>query len=237
MNKMFIYDEVFEVNKDLEIQEHNCEGIKYYTVNNFLKNFDQANEVMANSYSGNWRICENSRNGIDYYDCRIAFTQYLTTVKDALLELAKRATNTHHHNWEATTDVGVNTFRQINKKRSDFAVPHADGGTFTGVLYMNKPEECSGGTAFIRSKHTNSMENVMEYFKERPDLDETGDDYWKGSYDDWEIVGTVPMESNKLFMLPSKFTHAAWHPVDSFYDFTRLTAVWSVKDYGPKYVG
>jgi hypothetical protein len=53
--------------------------------------------------------------------------------------------------------VDVNWFKQIREKRADFAVPHNDitekvRRSFTCIVYLNRREECSGGTAFSASR-------------------------------------------------------------------------------------
>ena len=45
-----------------------------------------------------------------------------------------------------------------------------------------------------------------------------------------EHVGSVEMAPGRLLIFPSEFFHAAWHPMDSFLEFPRLTlAFWLVE--------
>ena len=123
-------------------------------------------------------------------------------------------------------------FMQINAKRADFAVPHSDfteqfRRSFTCILYLNTPEECSGGTAFFRFRPSNSLtfdEGYARAAKDDSRIGETGMDYWpEAAREHWEVIGTVDMVPGRLLIFPSEYFHAAHHPVDSFYGFPRLT--------------
>jgi hypothetical protein len=134
--------------------------------------------------------------------------------------------------------VDVNWFMQIHEKRADFAVPHNDitenvRRSFTCILYLNRREECSGGTAFFRFKKSGSLvldEAYARAIREDSRIAETGLDYWGGAAGEWwETVGTVDMVPGRLLIFPSEYFHAAYHPQNSFYEFPRLTlAFWMV---------
>jgi hypothetical protein len=133
--------------------------------------------------------------------------------------------------------VDVNWFKQIHEKRADFAVPHSDmtnvQRSFTCVVYLNRPDECSGGTAFFRFKKSGSLvfdEAYARTIREDSRIAETGLDYWPSDAEQWwETVGTVDMVPGRLLIFPSEYFHAAYHPQNSFYEFPRLTlAFWMV---------
>ena len=66
--------------------------------------------------------------------------------------------------------------------------------------------------------------------KEDPRVGETGLDYWPSeTYDEWERVGAIDMLPGRMLIFPSQYFHAAYHPLDSFYDFPRMTlAFWMI---------
>ena len=138
----------------------------------------------------------------------------------------------------ADASVDVNWFRQIHEKRDDSAVPHNDmtdkvQRSFTCIVYLNRREECSGGTAFFRFKKSGSLvldETYLRAIRDDSRLAETGLDYWPSGTDEWwERVGTVDMVPGRLLIFPSEYFHAAYHPQNSFYEFPRLTlAFWMV---------
>jgi hypothetical protein len=138
----------------------------------------------------------------------------------------------------ADASVDVNWFMQIRSRRGDFAVPHNDmtegvRRSFTCIVYLNRRDECSGGTAFFRFKKSNSMvldEAYARAVQQDPRIAETGRDYWPDKADEsWEQVGAIDMVPGRLLIFPSEYFHAAYHPLDSFYEFPRLTlAFWMV---------
>lgn len=140
--------------------------------------------------------------------------------------------------WPADASVDVNWFLQIHDKRADFAVPHNDmtenvRRSFTCIVYLNRRDECSGGTAFFRFRASNSLvldEVYARTVHENPGVGETGRDYWPDRPQEWwEVVGAVDMIPGRLLIFPSEYFHAAYHPVNSFYAFPRLTlAFWMI---------
>jgi len=100
-------------------------------------------------------------------------------------------------------------------------------------VYLNRREECSGGTAFFRFKKSNSVvldEPYVQAIQEDKLLAETGRDYWpSGAEESWERVGAIDMVPGRLLIFPSEYFHAAYHPQNSFFEFPRLTlAFWMV---------
>ena len=105
-------------------------------------------------------------------------------------------------------------FTQINAKRADFAVPHSDfteqfRRSFTCILYLNTPEDCSGGTAFLRFMPSNSLtfdEAYARAVKDDSRIGETGLDYWpEATPEHWEPIGTVDMVPGRLLIFPSEY--------------------------------
>jgi hypothetical protein len=138
------------------------------------------------------------------------------------------------------TDSGIdiNWFKQINKKRSDYAFPHIDqdfdrNENYTCLVYLNSEEECSGGTGFFKNVYTDKFgitdkKSEIEYdnFNNNyPDSAEVGFDYWSPTKY-WEMLDFVEMKPNRMVIFPAKYYHAAYHPKDSFYQFPRLSLVW-----------
>ena len=177
------------------------------------------------------------KNFVDYYDCRLRFPiRYPIGMIGAAQHVINKVYEVKTRPLDASVD--VNWFMQIHEKRADFAVPHNDitekvNRSFTCILYLNRREECSGGTGFFRFKKSGSLvldEPYARAVREDSRLAETGLDYWGGAAGDWwEHVGTVDMAPGRLLIFPSEYFHAAYHPQNSFYEFPRLTlAFWMV---------
>lgn len=236
--KPFLFNELFEIHRDIGIDLQPIEDrIPCVVLDNLLKHPERVREVVGSTPATNWKHEPGGRNFVDYYDCRLRFP---IRHPNSLIAVAQQAINKVFgvNTRPADASVDVNWFMQINARRADFAVPHSDitervRRSFTCILYLNAPEECSGGTAFFRFKPSNSLtldEGYARAVKEDSRVAETGLDYWpEASREHWELVGTVDMVPGRLLIFPSEYFHSAHHPVDSFYAFPRLTlAFWMV---------
>jgi uncharacterized protein (TIGR02466 family) len=236
--KPFLFNELFEVRKDLRVSlEPIQEKIPTVVIDDFLQKPEEVRDIVGRAPAANWKHERGGKNFVDYYDCRLRFpirypNSMISTAQQVIQQVYKVATR------PADASVDVNWFMQIKEKRADFAVPHNDmtdkaRRSFTCILYLNRPEECSGGTAFFRFKKSGSLvldEPYVRAINADSRLAETGLDYWGGEAEDWwERVGAVDMLPGRLLIFPSEYFHAAYHPQNSFYEFPRLTlAFWMV---------
>ncbi|HEX5049554.1 MAG TPA: DUF6445 family protein, partial [Gammaproteobacteria bacterium] len=196
-----------------------------------------ARDLIGRAPAANWKHERGGKNFVDYYDCRLRFPiRHPNSMVSAAQQLIRQVFSVSTRPLDASVD--VNWFMQIRDKRADFAVPHNDltenvRRSFTCIVYLNRREECSGGTAFFRFKKSGSLvldEPYARALKADPRIAETGLDYWGGAAGDWwENVGTIDMAPGRLLIFPSEYFHAAYHPKSSFYEFPRLTlAFWMV---------
>jgi uncharacterized protein (TIGR02466 family) len=234
----FLFNELFDVQKNLKIDLQLVDGkIPTVVIDDFLKHPERVREVVGRAPAANWKHEAGGRNFVDYYDCRLRFPIRFPNSMTAVAQQAIGkiyALNTR----PADASVDVNWFMQIHEKRGDFAVPH-NGITenvrrsFTCIVYLNRRDECSGGTAFFRFKKSNSLvldEAYARAVQQDSRIGETGRDYWPDKPEEsWEKVGAVDMVPGRLLIFPSEYFHAAYHPLDSYYELPRLTlAFWMV---------
>lgn len=236
--KPFLFDELFEVRRDFKVSLNPIQNsIPTVVIDDFLARPDDVRDVVGRAPAPNWKHEKGGRNFVDYYDCRLRFPiRYPNSMVSAAQHVIRKVYETVTRPLDASVD--VNWFMQINEKRADFAVPHNDvtenvRRSFTCVLYLNRREECSGGTAFFRFKKSGLLVLDPTYARaihDDPRIAETGVDYWGAAQGDWwETVGAVDMAPGRLLIFPSEFFHAAWHPENAFYEFPRLTlAFWMV---------
>jgi uncharacterized protein (TIGR02466 family) len=236
--KAFLFNELFEVRTDLKLTvEPIKNAIPTVVIDDFLKHPEEVRDLVGAAPAANWKHEKGGKNFVDYYDCRLRFPiRYPNSMIAAAQQVIRQVYKVTTRPLDASVD--VNWFKQIRDKRADFAVPHNDitqnvQRSFTCILYLNRPKECSGGTAFFRFKKSGSLvldEPYARAIKEDSRIAETGLDYWGGGAEEWwETVGTVDMAPGRLLIFPSEYFHAAYHPQNSFYDFPRLTlAFWMV---------
>jgi uncharacterized protein (TIGR02466 family) len=236
--KPFLFNDLFEVRTDLKPSLEPIQNqIPTVVVDDFLKHPEEARDVVGRAPAANWKHEQGGRNFVDYYDCRLRFPiRPPNAMIGTAQQLIRKVYSIDTRPSEASVD--VNWFMQIRDKRADFAVPHNDmtakvQRSFTCIVYLNRREECSGGTAFFRFKKSGSLvldEPYLRTIREDSRLAETGLDYWPvGAAEVWEMVGAVDMAPGRLLIFPSEYFHAAYHPQNSFYDFPRLTlAFWMV---------
>jgi len=236
--KPFLFNELFDVRTDFKVSLEPIQNtIPTIVVDHFLKNPAEARDVVGSTPAANWKHEQGGKNFVDYYDCRLRFPmRQPSTMIAAAQHVIRQVYGINTRPLDASVD--VNWFMQINEKRADYAVPHNDitenvRRSFTCILYLNRSEECSGGTAFFRFKKSGSLmldEAYARAIRDDTRIAETGLDYWGGSAGEWwETVGSVAMAPGRLLIFPSEYFHAAHHPQNSFYDFPRLTlAFWMV---------
>lgn len=95
---------------------------------------------------------------------------------------------------------------------------HIDQSHWSGILYLNRPEDCQGGTEFFR--HLPTMTDHLPLTPQA--LQEAG----FSSYDElkteilekdaldrskWELTMTVPMRFNRLVLLQPQYWHTSGH--------------------------
>jgi hypothetical protein len=234
----FLVNELFDLNPKASARlEPIQDEIPAIVIDDFLLRPEAVRDVVGRMPAANWKHEAGGRNFADYYDCRLRIpVRYPNRMIAAAQQTIKKVYGIDTR--PADPSVDVNWFKQINAKRGDFAVPHADmtqnvTRSFTCILYLNRAEECSGGTAFFRFKRSHSLvldEGYGLAVKENPRISETGLDYWPADADAWwERVGVVDMLPGRLLIFPSQYFHSAYHPQNSFYEFPRLTlAFWLV---------
>lgn len=236
MNQIFRLQNLLNINTEITVQSRQCIGsnMTLLTVDNVLQDYDKLYDIMSATPAADWKNTANSRNFIDYKEGRL---RYPVIVSNQLLELAYESIK-HYFNKETDLLFGsieVNVFQQIAKRKNDFNIVHTDQTmekqSFTCLMFLNQPNQCSGGTAFFEYKPTNQFEsnsNVLgELLLEKPNLHHNGVDYWNNDTEGkvWQMIDYAEMVSNRLIIFPSNYFHTAYHPVDSFFDFSRLTLV------------
>lgn len=210
----------YRVMSGLGTSENTPEMVPVVEVDNVFSDFSRVRTLVDQTPPCNWKHKEGSRNFIDYYDCRIRYPII------SQLDLFERTQELVKEYFEVDTKVhgalDVNWFKQIKDKEADFAYPHSDDinriGLITCIIYGNYKHECSGGTGLFWCLNKNHQ------------LIEDGSRYWPLNHEDvWDMRSVVEMEENKMMIFPSVHDHAAYHPINSWKEFPRLTFVFRLQ--------
>ena len=122
----------------------------------------------------------------------------------------------------------------FNRMRSDEKLtevqtrPHIDttlNMSHALVIYLNKDEECKGGTSFYRHKKTG-----FDLIKKNKYLDEvyeykphTYEDFITDSNDDWELLELIDMKFNRMIIYPPNVFHSGYINRKDFKNYDRIT--------------
>ena len=160
----FIAEDLFEVSEDLVVDVHD-DG--YIIIDNYYKNYNEIHNLLQSMPVPNWKRSQNSRNFIDYYDCRPiinnlhygdkyakGMNNILQIIEDKFNEIVT-VTRTNY--------IEFNYFKHINVPSSNKFqfFPHRDSPV-ASITYLDKI--CSGGTALYKNlnlDHNNEGVNLL----------------------------------------------------------------------------
>jgi hypothetical protein len=117
-----------------------------------------------------------------------------------------------------TEDFSHGSFRLALAKDDRPGRIHIDQSHWSGILYLNRPEDCQGGTEFYRHLPTqtdhlpltpqalreagfSSYDELKKEILEKDSLDRSK----------WELTMTVPMRFNRLVLLQPQYWHTSGH--------------------------
>ena len=130
---------------------------------------------------------------------------------DIPAEIAGEVKNKITHRLGADIDVKYMFLRLSVDGVHDPHIAHTDSsmGEYSAMLYLNKTNDCIGGTAFLTHKDTGLNSNPIN---EKQEL------VWRrdhSRFDAWQISNMLSMRQNRLVMFNSDHMHAAL-PVGGF---------------------
>ncbi len=211
-----LIDDVFATNDEFDVEVVDGDIV---IIDNMFKDWTKIRNVFIDAPAFNWRMPTGTRNFIDYYDCRQTFCHeqkypFIVPLNKVLEHVYKcKFTEILGEN----NGLRTNWFKQINPKKSDWSQIHHDGqimGEYTMITFLNTKEESSGGTSFFKTMDKRYMDG------------HTGVDYWsKVPKEKLGKIINIEMKPNRTVIFNSQIPHAAWHPIDSFYNFPRHNMV------------
>jgi len=218
MDKFLINeDEVFAVNENIKYTtvEFGPSNTKVVIADNFYKNPDLVrNLAIRIPPSKNQRIRNNLPGG------RInAFylMDHMGPIFDRILEKEYPQIWLHFPQGHIKRSFRDSTF-MVNVMSDEIMEPrtphidHPDFRSFAAMIYLNTPEECSGGTGFYTFDGKDSGTETR--------LNKTDNHYTpmfvNGDMGDWKMTNMIEMKYNRMVLYQSKYYHAAYIEKDKF---------------------
>jgi len=216
MDKIFDFDELYKFSPKFEPQ---FDGF-VLTIDNFYENAEDIYEFVSNRSYPLWKYNSerNSRNGIDYNDCRITDSIAHPTRKyyaemDRILYECRKHWWAGDYRWDNIVE--FNCFQANESFSKDVQhYPHIDStfdtpdrmSTLNMIIYLDK-EEC-GGTAVYKGEWITNDEsiNLLYNVTERFDLERV-----------------IPAKFNRCVIFPGNRLHGAY--ID---DYKRYMENWRI---------
>lgn len=195
MPKPYLLDEAFEINHDLEL--HKSEY--YWYIDNFYKNIDLLERTIQDSYVPNWKICEGSRNFVDYYDCRIQLPVFMPEVHGNLYECIRKISPKFKTIDIPDEMIDFNVFSDIkgNFGGNIQQYPHYDFAV-NCIVYIDGI--CGGGTAIYEDADIENLEEENLAF----------------DTSSLKIRTIIPAVRNRLIIYDGDYLHGAYINPDSY---------------------
>lgn len=173
---------------------------KEVIIDNFLNDFDGLRKYCDHiDYSG----LDNPEDGVFYDGVSI-------DIPEAVIEEVVRELNNIHNR-----EINLN-YIFLRLSTSDMQAPHqahTDSvmGSFSLMLYLNRVEDCIGGTSLVIHKKTGLCENPVN--------DKQAEIWEKdcNNPDAWSILSMCPMIPNRAFIFDASLMHRA-EPIGGFGD-------------------
>jgi len=209
--KKFVLDELFKFSSNFQA-EYDGEVL---TIDNFYENPDELYEWVRNRDYPMWKYNteRNTRNGIDYNDCRITDkiahpSRIYENEMERVLNLCRKYWHTGEYNWERiyefncfqTLSVFDNKIQHYPHTDSELATPDNES-TLNMIIYMDKKED--GGTAIYDGTWLSNDEHLNVLY---PVLDR------------FELKRVVPAKYNRCVIFPGNRIHGAW--IDDYNNYT-----------------
>jgi len=216
--------EVFAINPGLEASVHviGPEEVKVVVIENFYLNPDLVRELaLTIPPTENSKILAGSPGTrvFGHYNFVSMFPIFQHIFRNVYPEVTKEVTD------EEMKSSICNTPFCVNISQSDKmppVVPHIDDEDrmlFAGALYLNKPDECSGGTSFYMLDGKQQVTNtyVGDWLKKNNHTN-FYTHYLTDSEDDWDLLSVAEMKYNRLIIYPGNVLHTAYVKPEMFTD-------------------
>ncbi len=215
-------EEVFAVNPDVEANVHviGPEGIKVVVLDNFYKNPDAVRDVaLTIPPTENVRIMAGTPGTrvFGHYNFECLYPILSHVFRNVYTEETKDVPDDVMREAIVNCPFCVNINQSVNLPP---VTPHIDDRQFmmyAAGIYLNLPEECTGGTSFysLNGKQSISNEDIGDWLKSKG-KEKFYDHYITDSVEEWELLNIATMKYNRLVMYPGNVAHTAYMKPDDF---------------------
>lgn len=214
--------EVFAINPDLEASVHviGPEEIRIVVLENFYKNPDLVRDLaLTIPPTENSKILAGSPGTrvFGHYNFSNMYPIFHHIFRNVYGDITNDITDEEIKTSISTTPFCVN-ISQSNKMPP--VVPHIDDENrmlFAGALYLNTPEECSGGTSFymLKGKQKVTNKEIGNWLLETNNGN-FHTHYLTDSEKDWDLLSVAEMKYNRLVIYPGNVLHTAYVKPEMF---------------------
>lgn len=209
--KTFVLDELFKCSATFNAE---FDG-EVLTIDNFYEDPDTLYEWIRNRDYPMWKYNpeRNSKNGIEYNDCRITDkiahpTRLYENDMDRVLNICRKYWHKGHYDWSRiyefncfqTLSVFDNKIQHYPHTDTELATPDNES-TLNMIIYMDKEED--GGTAIYDGTWLSNDEHLNVLY---PVLDR------------FQLRKVVPAKFNRCVLFPGNRIHGAW--IDDYNKYT-----------------
>ena len=161
-----ILDELFEVNNKREVISFDNDVL---IIDNWYKNYEDIYNFLSHTYAPRWKYVPESRNFIDYYDCRLLIINqqsslpYMERMRNIFKSLFKEYYKDYSHFVYDSRSLEFNIYKNIKRDVSNNLqhFPHRDT-KYNVIVYLDKV--CSGGTSIYDIEHIEDTEHFNILF-------------------------------------------------------------------------
>jgi|SaaInlStandDraft_6_1057023.scaffolds.fasta_scaffold07949_1 hypothetical protein len=197
---------------------------KMIVLRDLFKYPEDIREYIERSVAPIWKPTENTRNFIDYVDCRHRHTlvgQGLQELHDTIILTIKNEFNVDINYPPDNLEFITNIFQDLIPREESFigrGTPHVDATSphkgFSALTPFNYlPEEGRSWTSFYELKEYGSAKGKdPAKFLSENNLYETGENYYTNNMDlYWSELSSIEHEFNCTIIMPTEVYHAAKH--------------------------
>lgn len=241
MKKNFVDEyEVFALNDNLEASVHTIgpEKTRIIYVDNFYKNPDMVRDLALTIPPTRNPIIMAGAPGsrVDaYYDFSPMSEFFHYVFRNVYGDIVKEVSDERIFDSMKGLTFCVNVTQSNNLNP---IVPHVDDTgdlLFAATVYLNKPEECAGGTSFytLEGEQRSSADKIDTWLKKVGKYPYY-DNYVTDSESDWEMIHLAEMKYNRFVLYPANILHTGYIKPEMFTgDIHRLVQMFFVFLGGP----